>query len=302
VKKQVIASSVAWALCLAVSQSVHAQDTVVAHLTTPSGTVTVTQADVSNLVKPLQPDVRAQLAAAPQKLDALVRTRLAAEAAIAEAQAKGWDKQPQIQAQIEDARRQVILRTYLTSVSEPPAAYPSDAEIQVAYDHNQNAFMMPQAFHVAQIFVAVPPGADVAGVEQARQRAVKLADQAHRPGADFAALAQANSDDKGSAAHGGDQGFLADPMLMPEIRKAVDGMKPGDISGAIQTSAGFHVIRLIEVRAAGVAPLAAVKDQIRSQLRQQRQQQDTQAYLAKLVGSGVTIDENALKKAITSAQ
>jgi len=126
----------------------------------------------------------------------------------------------------------------------------------------------------------------------------------HGKGVDFAALAQANSDDKASAARGGDSGSLGRiAVLMPEIRKIVDTMKTGDVAGPIQTAAGFHVIRLTDTRAAGVAPLAAVKERIRAELRQQREQQNEQAYMARLVGPGaVSIDEAALQKAVTAAQ
>ncbi|WP_233839109.1 peptidylprolyl isomerase [Paraburkholderia sp. ZP32-5] len=289
---------------LGASSAAQAQTSAVAHVTVGSSQVALSQADLTTLLKSLDPQVRQQLAADPKKLDEVVRSRLAVEAVLAEAHAKGWDKQANVQALIDASRREVILRSYLTSVSTPPADYPSDDVIQAAYQKNQAAFMMPRAMRIAQIYVAVPPGADAATVEKARQRAADLARQVHGKGADFGALAQANSDDKASAAHGGDMGFVADPLLLPEIRKVADGMKQGDIAGPIQTQAGFHVIKLEDQRAAGVAPLEAVKPRLKAELRQQRAQQDAQAYMAKLVtsGGGATIDEAALGKALAAAQ
>jgi parvulin-like peptidyl-prolyl isomerase len=281
----------------------HAQTEAVAHAAVGSTQVSVTQADVTALLKPLDPGVRRNLAADPAKLDQVVRSRLAAQAVLAEAGAKGWEKQPQVQAMLDEARREVILHSYLASVSTPPTDYPSDADIQAAYDHNQAAFAVPRTFRISQIYIAVAPGADAATVDKARQRATDLSRQVHGKGADFAALAQANSDDKTHAAQGGDMGFMAEPLLMPEIRKVADTMKPGDVAGPIQTDAGFHVIKLTDVRAAGVAPLAAVKERIRTQLRQQREQQNEQAYMAKLAGPGAaSIDEAALQKAVAAAQ
>jgi parvulin-like peptidyl-prolyl isomerase len=294
-----VVSRLALSIPLGLPLGAWAQSAVVAH----AGQASVTQADVTGILKSLNPSVRVQLAADPAKLDQVVRSRLAVSAVLAEANAKGWDKQPQVQAMIDEARREVVMRSYLASVSAPPADYPSDADIQAAYNQNQAAFAVPRALRVSQIYIAVAPNADAATLDQARKQASDLAHQARASGADFAALAQANSQDKASAARGGDMGFLPDNALVPEIRKAADGMKPGDVAGPIQTPAGFHVIKLTDTHAAGVRTLADVKEQIRAQLKQMRAQQNAQAYMAKLVGpSAVTIDEAAMSKAVSAAQ
>ncbi|GAB2874532.1 peptidylprolyl isomerase [Paraburkholderia jirisanensis] len=289
---------VASSAVLMLSCAAHAADSdVIAR----AGKASVTQADMTSLLGSLTPDVRARLAADPTRLDQLVRAKLAASAVLAEAHDKGWDKQPQVVALIDEAKRDVVVRSYLASVSTPPADYPSDADIQAAYDQNQQVFMQPHAMRIAQIFVATPAGADAATLDKARKHAADLARQARASGADFAALAKANSDEKQSAANGGDMGFLPDGMLMPEIRKATDGMKTGDVAGPIQTTAGFHVIKLTDTRAQSVRPLSTVKEQIRAQLRQQREQQNASAYMAKLASpSESPIDEDALKKALAA--
>jgi parvulin-like peptidyl-prolyl isomerase len=298
-KFAIVMGSIALSLPLAAQ----AQTAAVAHVAVGSTQVSVTQADVTALLKPLDPSVRQSLAADPTRLDQVVRSRLAVQAVLAEADNKGWAKQPQVQAMLDEARREVILRSYLASVSAPPADFPSDADIQSAYDHNQAALAVPRAFRLSQIYVAVAPGADAATVDKARQRATDLSHQVHGKSGDFAAIAQANSDDKTHAAQGGDMGFVAEPMLMLEIRKVADTMKPGDVAGPIQTTAGFHIIKLTDMRAAGTAPLAAVKERIRTELRQQREQQNEQAYMAKLVGpNAVSIDEASLQKAVAAAQ
>jgi parvulin-like peptidyl-prolyl isomerase len=282
-------------LVLGLPLSARAQSDVVAR----AGQASVTQADVTAMLSSQSPEIRTQLAADPAKLDQVVRSRLAVAAVLAEASAKGWDKQPKVQAMIDEARREVVMRSYLASVSAPPANYPSDAEIQAAYDQNQNAFAVPRALRLSQIYVAVPPNADAATLEQARKRAMDLGRQVHGAGADFAALAKANSDDKASSARGGDLGFVPDSLILPEIRKAADTMKPGDVAGPIQTAAGFHVIKLTDTHTAGVAPLSAVKERLREKLKQQRAQQNAQAYMAKLAGpSAVKIDQAALGKAV----
>jgi hypothetical protein len=294
VKKVVMAVGSA---VLALSCAAHAKDDIVAR----AGDATVTQADMTQFLQSLSPDVRTRLAADPTKLDQLVRAKLATTAVLAEAHAKGWDKQPQVTALIDEARRDVILRSYLASVSAPPADYPSDADIQTAYSRNPQLFTQPHAVRLSQIYIATPANADAATLDKLRKQAADLARQARASGADFGALAKANSQEPQSAANGGDMGFVPDGLLMPEIRKAVEGMKAGDIAGPLQTSSGFHVIKLTDTRAQSVRPLADVKEQLRAQLRQQREAQNAQAYMAKLAGpSAAPIDEDALKKALAA--
>jgi peptidylprolyl isomerase len=286
-------------LALSLPLSVLAQTAVVAK----TGQASVTQADITAVLKSVNPEVRTQLAADPAKLDQLVRNRLAVAAVLAEASSKGWEKQPQVQAMIDEARRDVIMRSYLASVSTPPADYPSDADIQTAYNQNQTAFTVPRAVRLSQIYIPLPANADAATIEKARKQAADIAHQAQASGADFATLAQANSQDKASAAHGGDMGFVPEGLLIPEIRKAADAMKPGDVAGPIQTTAGFHVIKLTDTRAQGVRPLSDVKEQLRARMKQERAEQNAGAYMAKLVGpSTVTIDEATLSKAVSAAQ
>lgn len=294
-----IASSLVLSIPLTASLPAWAQNDVIAS----AGQASVTQAEVAALVKSLSPDNRARLLADPGQLEQIVRGRLADKAILAEAQAKGWDKQAQVKAMLEQMQREAIVRGYLASVSAPAADYPSDAEIQTAYDQNPNMFTAPRALHLAQIYLAIPPNADAATLDRVRKQAMDLARQARVAGADFAALARANSQDQAMAANGGDMGYLPDVSLVPEVRQAADQLKPGEVSSPIQTAQGFHVIKLIDLRAAGRRPLAEVKEQIRAALRQQRAQQNAQAYMAKLAGpSAVTINQDALKKALAAAQ
>lgn len=280
-------------LLLSVPLMAAAQDDVIAN----GPQASVTQSDIAALLKAAGDEGRARLAADPAAMDQVVRATLAQKAVLAEA--KGWDKQADVQSAIEQARRDIIARSYLASVNAPPADYPSDAEIQSAYEKNRAAFTVPRALRVAQIYVAVAPDADAATVDKARKQAADLANRAR--GGDFAALAKANSQDAASAANGGDLGFVPETMLLPAVRQAADALKPGQVSAPIRTATGFHVVKLIDTRPAAPRPLADVKERLRAMLRAQRTRQNAQAYLAKL-GGDAPINEDALKKALAAAR
>jgi hypothetical protein len=61
--------------------------------------------------------------------------------------------------------------------------------------------------------------------------------------ANFAALARANSQDKGSATQGGSLGIFPKGQMVGEFEKALVALKPGEISPVVETQYGYHIIR-----------------------------------------------------------
>jgi peptidyl-prolyl cis-trans isomerase SurA len=66
-------------------------------------------------------------------------------------------------------------------------------------------------------------------------------------GADFAEIARQSSED-GSAPNGGDLGWVNPGDTVPQFEKAMNALKPGEISEPIRTPFGWHVIQVIERR------------------------------------------------------
>ncbi|MEI2415520.1 peptidylprolyl isomerase [Orrella sp. JC864] len=266
------------------------------------GAVSVPRSEIENLLRALPPAQREQLQADRSELDRIIRARLAEKALVAEARAQGWNEREAVRRALEAAQEQVLLRSYLDSVSEPPDSYPSEAELQAAYEQNKDRFVQPASYRISQIFLAAPYG-DAEAVAQARKQAADLARRANAPKADFAALAKEHSQDAASAARGGDNGFVPLPQLVPELRGIVQGMKVGQVSDPVQLPAGFHILKLVDVREARTAPLTEVQVQLRNALRAQRQEQAARAYLEGLVNAGtVSIDGKAVNAAFEAVK
>ena len=153
---------VAGSLALGVPFVAHAQDDVIANAAQAS----VTQDDIAGLLKAVARK-DANVSRPIPRRSKVVRSTLAQKAVLAEAKAKGWDKQAQVQAAVEQARREIVVRSYLASVNAPPADYPSDAELQSAYDKNRAAFTAPRAARRADLY----RGAAERGCRDARQGA-----------------------------------------------------------------------------------------------------------------------------------
>jgi peptidyl-prolyl cis-trans isomerase SurA len=64
-------------------------------------------------------------------------------------------------------------------------------------------------------------------------------------GADFAALAQVNSQDPGSAGDGGDLGWENPDAFAPGFRKVVESLKVGTVSKPFHTQYGWHIVEVL---------------------------------------------------------
>ena len=79
--------------------------------------------------------------------------------------------------------------------------------------------------------------------------------EAKAPGADFAALAAANSDDGLSKTKGGDLGWVAKGVMEKPFEDAVFAMQGGQVEGPVRTQFGWHVLQVREVKGASEAQL-----------------------------------------------
>jgi peptidylprolyl isomerase len=255
-----------------------------------------------DFVRTLDPALRKQALADPAIMAKLVRQELVRILILGEAKAKKWDQRPDIAARVARARDDVVASTYLAAAGAVPDGFPSDAEIQAAYDGNRDKFLMPRQYRLEQIFVAIPAGGDKKAEDAARAKAEDLARKARASGADFNQIANTGSD-RAPGEPAGDVGWASEAQIVPEIRSQISGMAVGEVNDPIKTGNGFHVIRLADTKPAGVRPLAEVRDQLVTALRQSKLEENEKAYVSALLAkTPAMINEMALKKLFESAQ
>jgi peptidyl-prolyl cis-trans isomerase D len=143
-------------------------------------------------------------------------------------------------------------------------------EIQSYYNQNISQYQTPEQIRASHILFQTQ-GKDEAAV---RKQAEDVLKQAKAPGADFAALAKKYSEDEGSKVNGGDLDYFGRGKMVPEFETAAFAMQPGQISDLVKSQFGFHIIKLVDKRAAVTRPLDEVRAEIQQQLAAQRADQD----------------------------
>ncbi|WP_419710756.1 peptidylprolyl isomerase [Pseudomonas sp. NFX224] len=258
------------------------------------GNQQVASEELKALLASLPAESRDQLRGNRATLESWIRSRLAEKAVLEQADAQGWRQRPDVEQQTRAATEQIVFRNYLQSVSQVPADYPSAAELQQAYDAGKSEWVTPALYRVSQIFLGV---SDTQNLENVRNQAQELSRKAQATPADFAALAGQYSQDRASAERGGDTGLQPLAQLVPEVRGAVSRLKVGAVSEPVQSSAGFHVIKLTELQPARVATLDELRERLTQALRAQRQEQIAKAYLEGMLNTAtLSIDGAELNK------
>jgi peptidyl-prolyl cis-trans isomerase D len=148
-------------------------------------------------------------------------------------------------------------------------AAPSDEAVQAYYERWIDRFSEPEQVAAHHILVATSPTATPEEKAAAKKTADELVTKL-RGGADFAALAKESSDDPGSAEKGGDLGLFPRGRMVPAFDEAAFTQEPGKIGDPVETTFGYHVIRVDEHRQAGPKNLDEVRDEIVTELTKER--------------------------------
>ncbi len=146
---------------------------------------------------------------------------------------------------------------------------PTDEELQDFYEREAARFVVPAQRLASHILFEVAPGADPEQLK-AVQAAAEAAREQLLAGADFAELASSLSQDPGSAAQGGDLGWIERGGGMDEAFEdalfALEAEQP--LSMPVLSSFGFHLIQFREERAEQRRPFEELTEQLRTELKE----------------------------------
>jgi peptidyl-prolyl cis-trans isomerase D len=141
-----------------------------------------------------------------------------------------------------------------------PEAAPSDEELKARYADEKQRFVQPEQRLVSHILINVPSNATPEQQKAALAKADKIAAEATP--ANFASLAEKDSQDLGSRRQGGDLGWLEKGVTNAAFDSAMFSLQQGQISKPVLSSDGYHIIWLRNIRSGESKPFAEVRDQL----------------------------------------
>ena len=179
----------------------------------------------------------------------------------------------------DETRERLLAEKYVAGqvkIEEPTAA-----EVKDWYEQHRAEFDQPAQVHALQIL------ASSAG------EAKDLLDQLRR-GVPFDEVARASSLSP-DARSGGDLGFFARGTMPKVFDDTCFALRPGQLSGVIQSSYGFHIFKLLERRAPKRGTLEGARTEVLRRLTQERRIAAERVLLASLRAQAkVQIDEAVL--------
>jgi parvulin-like peptidyl-prolyl isomerase len=144
--------------------------------------------------------------------------------------------------------RQKILVAKLISVEVESKVKISGDDAKAYYDAHREEFMSPMRVRASHILLR--------SREEAESVLAKI-----QAGADFGEMAKQFSLDP-TASKGGDLGFFEKGQLILEIEEAAFAMKKDQLSQVIQTTFGFHLLKLTDLAEPQIREYESVKREI----------------------------------------
>lgn len=180
-------------------------------------------------------------------------------------------------------------------------------DLQRYYSDRQDQFRLAEEVNVRHILIKTPsPGpdgkVDSKGVEASRARAQDLLKQL-KAGEKFEDLAKQYSEDPGSASNGGLYQKVERGRMVPEFDKAAFSLPKGQLSDLVQTSFGFHIIRVEDHQPAHLRSLDEVRGEIEPAVAQEKAARAAEALARTLESEGRTLglEKAAAKHGLTVA-
>jgi peptidyl-prolyl cis-trans isomerase C len=224
---------------------------------------------------------------------ALLENYLRKRLLVQEALKSGFDKRPDIQADMEASKEATLFDRYVRDVVADRIVTPQD--VRKYYDEHQDEFQIGEKVHARHILVMANNGPGGKTDAQAREIIEKVALELRQQNvvpagtspevanrlmlAHFAEAAKKYSED-GSAQSGGDLGWAGRGAYDPAFEEAAFNLRKGTMSGVIKSSFGYHLIMVEDKKPAGVEPFEAAQRSIREFLIGQHQAEVIQAVTA----------------------
>jgi peptidyl-prolyl cis-trans isomerase D len=143
-----------------------------------------------------------------------------------------------------------------------PTMSATPAEVEARYKESIQTYALPEQVRASHILLGTEGKDEAAVRKQAEAVLAKV-----KAGGNFAELAKQYSEDEVSKAKGGDLDFFGRGAMTKEFEDAAFALEPGQTSDLVRSPYGFHIIRVVDRRAASTRPFQEVRAQIEDGIR-----------------------------------
>jgi len=144
----------------------------------------------------------------------------------------------------------------------------SDEEIGEYYNKNRQDYEGKETVRLKQIFLAIPAKADKKTKAKIKEEAGQLRKRV-LAGESFELLAVKYSQGPG-AAQGGDIGFIEKGTIIAAVESVAFNLPMEQVSEVIESGIGFHIIKVVDKKGAGLKPIAAVREEIKTKIEDEK--------------------------------
>jgi peptidyl-prolyl cis-trans isomerase C len=181
----------------------------------------------------------------------------------------------QVAAEVNEFRKEVLISRYFDRFMKEQL---SDEAVEKYYKAHLEEFTEKQV-HAAHILIRTHSMMS----EEQRQAMLARVNEIRvqiKDGKTFAEMAEKNSQDKATAAMGGDLGWIRQEAMGRQFSDAAFKLPAGEISEPVETPFGYHLITVLEPPRSVQKPLSAVAGRIRHTLKTESRERELERLLA----------------------
>ncbi|MBI2565553.1 MAG: peptidylprolyl isomerase [Candidatus Schekmanbacteria bacterium] len=183
-------------------------------------------------------------------------------------------------ADFENSMRRELLAHQAMDAEVNAKSEVKDEELEALFTENQERYVEPKRFRASHILVELKATDSAEQKAEKRRRAEQLLGRV-TAGEDFHDVAYYESDDRTKWV-GGDLGYFAAGSVEEPFEKAIDELEIGRLSNVVETSFGFHIIKLVDRKEERRYAFAEVKESIRNHVLEKRRQALLERWLGEL--------------------
>jgi peptidyl-prolyl cis-trans isomerase SurA len=181
---------------------------------------------------------------------------------------KNLDKEGNSIESVKKEIRSQLVRMRLLRREVKDKVVVSDEEIGEYYNKHREEYEGKESVRMKQLLLLLPPGADKSTKMKIKNEALRLRGLIMN-GESFDLLAAKYSQGP-AAAQGGDVGFIEKGTIIPEVEAAAFSLPLNQVSELIESSLGFHIIKVVDKKGAGLKPIAMVREEVKTKIEDEK--------------------------------